>query len=187
MQDQWWRDKAAEVQHYADTHNAKKFFSLLKTVFSPSAFASAPLLSSDGKMLIKDQESLSKRWREHFSTLLNWLLSVDSDTLNQIPQQPVWVSLAKPSTIDEIKKAIHQTVSGRASGKDGIPTEIYKAAGPDALVAFHDVLLTVWEEEMMPDDFRDALIVSLYKKKGSKSDCGNYKGISLSVAGKIFA
>ena len=41
---------------------------------------------------------------------------------------------------------------------------------------------------MMPDDFRDALIVSLYKKKGSKSDCGSYRGISLlSVAGKIFA
>ena len=40
----------------------------------------------------------------------------------------------------------------------------------------------------MPDDFRDALIVSLYKNKGSKSDCGNYIGISLlSIAGKIFA
>ena len=25
MQDQWWRDKVAEVQHYADTHNAKNF------------------------------------------------------------------------------------------------------------------------------------------------------------------
>ncbi len=71
MQDQWWRDKAA------DTHNAKKFFSLLKTVFGPSASCSAPLLSSDGKMLIKDQE--------HFSTLLNRPSSVDSDTLNQIP------------------------------------------------------------------------------------------------------
>ena len=41
---------------------------------------------------------------------------------------------------------------------------------------------------MNPDDFRNALIVSLYKKKGSQSDCGNYRGISLlSVAGKIFA
>ena len=40
----------------------------------------------------------------------------------------------------------------------------------------------------MPDDFRDALIVSLYKNKGSKTDCGNYRGISLlSIAGKIFA
>ncbi len=58
---------------------------------------------------------------------------------------------------------IHQTISGRASGKDGI----YKAAGPNALGAFHDVLFTVWEEEMMPDDFYDALIVSFYKKKGN--------------------
>ena len=61
MQDQWWRDKAAEVQQYADTHNTKKFFSSLKTVFGPSASGSALLLSSDGKTLIKDQEGLSKR------------------------------------------------------------------------------------------------------------------------------
>ena len=159
MQDQWWRNK---VQHYTDNHNAKKFFCSLKTVFVPSASGSVPLLSSEGKTLIKDQEGLSKRWWEHFST------RPEAD-----PQQPVRVSLSKPPTIEEIKKAIHQTISGRESGKDGVPTEIYKEAGPDALGAFHDVLLTVWEEEMMPDDFRDALVVSLYKKKGSKSDCGN--------------
>ena len=147
---------------------------------------SVPLLSSDGKTL-KDKEVLSKRWWEHFSTLLNQPSSVDLDTLNQIPQQPIRVSLTKSPTIKEIKKAIHQTISGRASGKDCIPAEIYKAAGPDALGAFHDVLLTVWEEKMMPDDFCDALIISLYKKKGSKLDCRNYRGISLlSVAGKIF-
>ena len=40
----------------------------------------------------------------------------------------------------------------------------------------------------MPDEFRDALNVSLYRNKGSKSDCGNYWGISLlSTAGKILA
>nr|KAG5705334.1 hypothetical protein BaRGS_011106 [Batillaria attramentaria] len=72
--------------------------------------------------------------------------------------------------------------------KDSIPAEIYKVAGPNALEAFHDILLSIWEEEEMLDDFRDALIVSLYKNKGSKADCGNYRGISLlSIAGKIFA
>ena len=40
----------------------------------------------------------------------------------------------------------------------------------------------------MPENFSDALIVALYKNKGSKADCGNYRGISLlSTAGKIFA
>ena len=60
IQDQWWWDKAAEVQHYTDTHDAKKFFSSLKTVFGPSPSSGAPLLLSDRKTLIKDQESLSK-------------------------------------------------------------------------------------------------------------------------------
>ena len=144
VQDQWLRDKATKVQDYADTHNTKKFFFSLKTVFGPSASGSAPLLSSNEKTLIKDQEGISKRWRGHFSTLQNRPSSVDSDTLNQILQQPVRVSLAKSPTIEEIKKAIHQTISDRASGKDGIPAEIYKASGPPTL-------LTVWEEEMMSE------------------------------------
>lgn len=65
---------------------------------------------------------------------------------------------------------------------------IYKAAGPNLLGAFYYVPQSIWEEEKMPDDVRAALIVSLYKNKGSKADCENYRGISLlSIAGKIFA
>ena len=44
------------------------------------------------------------------------------------------------------------------------------------------------EEELLPQDFKDALIVIIYKKKGERSDCGNHRGIALlSIAGKILA
>ncbi len=188
MQDQWWQAKAAEVQGYADTQNAKLFFSALKTVYGPSRSGSSPLLSSDGKTLIKDQGGLQNRWREHFCNLLNRPSLVNQEALSQVPQQPIQTALDQPPSMDEIIKAIHKTNSGRASGKDGIPAEIYKAAGTRALETFHDILCDIWESESMPDEFRDALIVSLYKNKGSRSDCGNYRGISLlSIAGKIFA
>jgi len=40
----------------------------------------------------------------------------------------------------------------------------------------------------LPQDFKDALIVTIYKKKGEGSECGNHCGISpLSVAGKMLA
>ncbi|MGH0140998.1 UNVERIFIED_CONTAM: hypothetical protein FKN15_055705 [Acipenser sinensis] len=43
----------------------------------------------------------------------------------------------------------------------------------------------VWEEESMPGDLRDTVIVTIFKK-GDKSDCGNYRGISLlSATGKV--
>ncbi|KAI8516323.1 hypothetical protein Bbelb_049040 [Branchiostoma belcheri] len=44
------------------------------------------------------------------------------------------------------------------------------------------------ERGVVPQDLRDAIIVSLYKNKGEKSDCSNYRGVTLlSIAGKILA
>ena len=40
----------------------------------------------------------------------------------------------------------------------------------------------------MPQDFKDANIIHLYRNKGDKSVCHNYRGISLlSIAGKLLA
>ncbi len=39
----------------------------------------------------------------------------------------------------------------------------------------------------MPEDWRRAIIVPLYKGKGKREECNNYRGISLlSVPGKIY-
>ena len=71
---------------------------------------------------------------------------------------------------------------------DGIPAEIFKSAGPVAIKALHSLLTSVWEEEDVPKEFRNATFVSLFKNRGSKTGCGNYRGSSLlSIGGKILA
>uniref|UniRef100_A0A5F8GWT4 RNA-directed DNA polymerase n=1 Tax=Monodelphis domestica TaxID=13616 RepID=A0A5F8GWT4_MONDO len=78
--------------------------------------------------------------------------------------------------------------AGKAPGKDGIPTEVYKALNGKELQAFHIVLTSIWEEEDMPPELRDASIIALYKNKGSRAACDNYRGISLlCTARKILA
>ena len=58
----------------------------------------------------------------------------------------------------------------------------------EALQTFHGMLANIWEMEVMPADLRDATIVALLKNKGTRTDCGNYRGIPLlSIAGKILA
>ena len=48
-------------------------------------------------------------------------------------------------------------------------------------------MLRLWEEKHLPGDWRDANIVTIFKK-GDKRQCGNYRGISLlSIAGKVLA
>ena len=46
----------------------------------------------------------------------------------------------------------------------------------------------MWQQEAVPQDFKDASIVHLYKRKGNRQACDNHRGISLlSIAGKILA
>ena len=40
----------------------------------------------------------------------------------------------------------------------------------------------------MPNDTKDSKIITLYKNKGARNDCNNYRGISLlSVVGKLIS
>ncbi|XP_048577995.1 craniofacial development protein 2-like [Nematostella vectensis] len=156
MRDQWWEKKAEEIQGFADSNNSKHFFSSFKTVYGPSKSGSAPLLSADGATLIKDKTAINMRWREHFSQLLNRPSSVDQSALDQIPQQLLIEELSDPPSMEELTKAIKQMSSGKAAGKDGIPAEVYKALSDEALHTFHSVLISIWDEEVMPADLRDA-------------------------------
>ena len=60
--------------------------------------------------------------------------------------------------------------------------------GGTALVRHLLILfLKIWKDEEVPQELKDASIVTIFKK-GSRTECGNYRGISLlSVAGKILA
>ena len=45
-----------------------------------------------------------------------------------------------------------------------------------------------FENGVLPEDWRSAVIVLLYKGKGARNECKNYRGISLlSMVGKIYA
>ena len=51
----------------------------------------------------------------------------------------------------------------------------------------HQLITNAWEVGSVPQAWKDASIVTIYKK-GDRTHCGNYRGISfLSIAGKIFA
>ena len=77
---------------------------------------------------------------------------------------------------------------GKAPGMDGIPPDLIKCCKTSLLSPLHDVLCQCWSEGSVPQDMKDAKIVTLYKNKGDKSDCNNYRGISLlSIVGKVFA
>ena len=48
-----------------------------------------------------------------------------------------------------------------------------------ALRTLHKIVTQVWKEEVVPEDWHQGIIIPLYKGKGSKSECSNYRGINV--------
>ena len=65
---------------------------------------------------------------------------------------------------EEVKKAIKQLSSGKAPCADAIPAEVYKYGGDTLLQKLTDLFRRMWDEEVIPQQLKDASIIRLYKK-----------------------
>ena len=57
--------------------------------------------------------------------------------------------------------------------------EVIKQGIPVLLPHLHELLFLCWREGEVPQDMRDAKIVTLFKNKDDRSTCNNYRGIFL--------
>ena len=166
----------------------KKFFDALKTVYGPQSSETTPLFSADGTSLLTDKETILKRWDEHLDGILNRPLSINDEAINRLPQVECNPLLDELPTVSETVKAIKLLSSGKAPGSDAIPAEIYKAGGPPVAEKLTELFHIIWRKEAIPQEFKDATIIHLFKRKGNPQVCDNHRGISLlSIAGKILA
>ena len=187
MKQDWWSKKAKALQEAADMHDSKSFYANLKGVFGPARSNSSPILSTSGDLLT-DKNEIVKRWAEHFSAVLNQESNINNNVINNIPQQPIIQALLLKLSLCEIKKAIKQLANGKAPGVDGIPAEVFKFGSLLMINKLYKILVLIWETGEVPQQFKDASIIHLYKQKGNKRVCDNHRGISLlAVAGKILA
>ena len=112
---------------------------------------------------------------------------IDHEALDNIPQRITKTSLDEIPTIAEIARAIAGLKDGKAPGGDGIPAEVWKHGGDNLFSRLHQLTTNAWEVGSLPQVWKDASIVTIYKKIDRK-DCVNYRRISLlSIPGKIFA
>jgi hypothetical protein len=66
----------------------------------------------------------------------------------------------------------------KTQGTDDINAELLQAAGPQMTQRIKDLILNRWKSERMSNKWNRSIIFPIYKK-GEKSECSNYRGISL--------
>ena len=153
------------------------------------AFNSQYIKDEEG-LLLRDNAQIRERWVRWFHKLLNTKLpTFDSNIVDELKQWPPCRPLNDDPSRYEVEEAIRALANRKAVKPDGIPAELLKVladeGGMETLGTFQDIIVAVWRGGGVPQQWKNATIKVLHKKK-DRTECGNNRGISLVAhAGKV--
>jgi len=167
---------ADEVEEDLQHNNMRSAFCAIKTLAGQKQ--SQPVLSCIQKMdgtPWRSNEEVMQRWSEHFTTALNHFpattsTSLESESISAVPDPNVRTE--KPTVNEVIRR--HSP-------------ELLKCAVSRAL---HSLFIQVWRSGIVPADWQEGIIITLYKGKGPQTLCSNTTDQLLYcwyLPGKVFA
>jgi hypothetical protein len=185
-----WAHVAERMEHAMLRGDMRSFYQVLNSASGRSSLnMQSRVLKSDGTPCRSDEEVL-EQFALHFERLLN---NQDPDQLDASLNSRANVAPAAESvnydspTLDEVSRHLCRLKLRKAAGIDGIAPELLRYGGEHIARVLHRIITAAWESETAPQEWKDAMITPIYKRKGSSLDTANYRGISLlSVAGKIY-
>ncbi|VDP25373.1 unnamed protein product, partial [Heligmosomoides polygyrus] len=132
--------------------------------------------------LLMDRKRAVKRWHDYFEEISNVEFAHPA-----IPfASPVYGPVQK-ITVSETEAALRKMKSGKATGPDDLPADLWKSKGwcpADWLTEFFNQLLA---EKKVPESWQQSTTIPIWKKKGSPADCASSRPIRLlSHTMKIF-
>ena len=81
-------------------------------------------------------------------------------------------------TREEVERVVKNLQNGKAAGDDRIAAELVKSGGETMMDWLVELIQEVWKTRRVPQEWKNATLVPLHKKKDQK-ECKNYRGISL--------
>jgi len=124
--------------------------------------------------LFADSHSILARWRNYFSQIRNVHGVNDGKQTEIHTAEP----LVPESSASEAELVIEELKSHKSPGIDQIPAELFQAECKTFGCEIHKLIISIWNEEKLHEDWKESIILPIYKK-GDKTDCSNYKDISI--------
>ena len=115
--------KAEELQRAADRNDMKGFYNGLKEVWGRQTKQPVHLKSYDGVETFTNSKSVMARWSEYFQKVINVPVDIEPEAVENIQ------TLSVNTALVEMVRGIKGVKRGKASGGDGIPTEVWKYGG----------------------------------------------------------
>ena len=80
---------------------------------------------------------------------------------------------------EEVRENMQRKKYGKAVGPDDIPVEVWKCLGGSALMFLTKLYNRTMESGRMPEQWRDSVLIPIFKNKGDVQSCIIYRGTQL--------
>ena len=130
-------------------------------------------------MVLTEAEDIKKTWQEYTEELYK-------KDLHDPDNHDGMISHLVPDILEcEIKWTLGSITMNKASGGDGIPTELFQILKYNAVKVLHSICQQIWKTQQWPQDWKRSVFI-LVPKKGNAKECSNYCTIALiSHASKV--
>ena len=99
-------------------------------------------------------------WRNYFSQLL-YLHGAKEVRQEEIhTAEPL---VLEPSSF-QVEVATEKLKNHKSPGTDQIPAELIKAGGRTIRCEIHKLIISIWNKEELPEEWKESIIVPIYKK-----------------------
>lgn len=79
----------------------------------------------------------------------------------------------------EVREAVVKLTGGKATGVCSINAELFEDGGEAMSRALQVLLTAIWQFGTIPPNRKMGLVVSIWKGKGDRQGCSNYRSITL--------
>ena len=152
----------------------RKLFKIARRMANGQNKRTGPIGLKRGGQLVTDKDEIKKIWMEYMEKLLNEENDWDGECSCNTK-----VSVAEKISSKEIEDALGEMKGGKAAGHSGVETDMIIAAGDwgvEWLTKLGNAIIT---ECRIPEDWKNSILVPVYKGKGDQSECGSYRAIKL--------
>ena len=123
-------------------------------------------------------EDIKKRWQEYKELL--------KKNLNDLDNHDGVISHPETNTLEcKVKWALGSITMNKASGGDGISTELFQILKDDSVEVLHSICQQIWKTQQWLQDWKRSVFIPI-PKKCNVNECSNYCTIVLlSHASKV--
>ena len=112
-------------------------------------------------------EDIKTRWQEYIEKLYQKDLH-DPDNHDGV------ITHIEPDVRErEVKWALGNITTNKASGGDGIPVELFQILKDDAVKVLHSICQQFWKTQQWPQDRKGSVFIPI-PKKGNAKESSNY-------------